>query len=66
MQNNPICERCEARGRVTPTSEVHHKKPFDTGRTEEEIEELAFDYDNLKSVCEPCHEEAHKELKNIV
>jgi 5-methylcytosine-specific restriction enzyme A len=60
---NPICEKCEKKGKVTPMKEVHHKKPFQEGRTPEEVEELAYDWDNLESLCEPCHEEAHKELK---
>lgn len=63
MRHNPLCERCVKKHKVTPTKEVHHIIPFDTGRNEEEIELLAFDYDNLQSLCEPCHEEAHKELK---
>jgi 5-methylcytosine-specific restriction protein A len=61
-RNNPLCEECEKRNRVTPMREVHHKKPFDTGRTPDEIQELAFDYDNLVSLCDPCHDEAHKNL----
>ena len=64
LMNNPLCERCERKGLITPTEEVHHIKPFEQGKTKEEIELLAFDYDNLESCCEPCHEQAHKELKN--
>ena len=62
---NPLCERCERKGKVTPMAEVHHKKPFQEGRTPAEVEALAYDWYNLESVCEPCHEEAHKELKNL-
>lgn len=61
---NPICERCEKKNKIIPAEEVHHKIPFDYGTTPEEIELLAFDWDNLESVCEPCHKDAHKELKN--
>ena len=64
-RNNPLCERCEEKGLVTPAKEIHHKIPFDCGRTEEEIEELAFDYDNTKSVCDSCHTEEHKELDRM-
>jgi 5-methylcytosine-specific restriction enzyme A len=63
MRNNPLCELCEARGKVVQMEEVHHLIPFDSGATKEEVEELAFDYDNLESLCEKCHEERHKELK---
>lgn len=60
----PLCERCDSRGRTVAMAEVHHKIPFDRGRTPEEVESLAFDWDNLESLCEPCHEKRHKELKN--
>lgn len=63
MRVNPLCERCEKKGKVTPAEEVHHKIPFETGSTPEEIELLAFDWDNLESDCTSCHKEAHKELK---
>jgi predicted HNH restriction endonuclease len=46
--------------KVVPMKEVHHKKPFQEGRTKEEVEELAFDWDNLESVCAECHETRHK------
>jgi len=61
---DPLCERCEKMNHVTPMKEVHHKKPFQEGRTKAEIEDLAFDWDNLESVCEVCHEARHKELKS--
>lgn len=61
---NPLCQRCEGVGKLTPMSEVHHRIPFERGRTSEEVEALAFDWDNIESVCEPCHEARHKELKN--
>ena len=60
---NPLCERCEGMNKVVPMKEVHHRKPFQEGRTKEEIEELAYDWENLESVCPECHEARHKELK---
>jgi len=60
---NPLCERCESLNKITPMAEVHHIVPFDTGNTKEEIETLAFDWDNLESLCEPCHEIRHKSIK---
>lgn len=62
LRANPLCERCEIRGMVNPASEVHHKIPFDRGVTPEQIDELAFDYDNLQSLCIPCHSEIHDQL----
>lgn len=63
IQDNPLCECCEAKGIVTQTQEVHHKKPWETGATPEEQEELAFDYNNLLSVCTPCHKEEDRKIK---
>ena len=56
---NPICEHCER----VPLKEVHHKTPFQWGRNKEEIELLAFDFDNTASLCEICHEREHLRLK---
>jgi 5-methylcytosine-specific restriction protein A len=58
-KNNPICERCENEKRTTPVDEVHHIVPFDWGRTPDEVERLAYDYDNLLSVCTDCHDKIH-------
>jgi 5-methylcytosine-specific restriction enzyme A len=63
MKANPLCERCESVDDVVPMQEVHHKIPFNTGKTRDEVEALAFSWDNLESLCESCHEERHKQLK---
>jgi len=63
-KNEPTCEECWKKGKVKPMDEVHHIIPFQQGKTPEEIESLAFDWDNLISLCEPCHEKAHKRIKN--
>jgi 5-methylcytosine-specific restriction protein A len=65
MRANPLCERCEIKNKVVPAVEVHHKIPFDWGRTSAEVDDLAFDYDNLQSVCDPCHDDAHEEMKKM-
>lgn len=56
--NNPLCEVCLKVGRVTQTDEIHHIIPFYNGV--EVVEWLAFDYDNLLSVCFKCHDKIHK------
>jgi 5-methylcytosine-specific restriction protein A len=63
LRANPLCERCESLNRITPAVEVHHKVPFDYGKTNDEIDELAFDYDNTESLCDPCHAIRHEELR---
>ena len=62
---NPVCEMCAAEGRVTPTEEVHHIKPVESGRDEAEMRRLAYDYDNLQSLCKACHAAVHKREKPI-
>lgn len=64
LKEKPTCERCTSLGLTSATKEVHHKIPFDWGRDDEEKETLAFDYDNLESLCTPCHNIRHIELKN--
>jgi 5-methylcytosine-specific restriction protein A len=64
MRYFPLCEMCSAKQKVTPTAEVHHVVPFGWGRNEEEIEGLAFNYDNLISVCVTCHKEAHRIIED--
>jgi 5-methylcytosine-specific restriction enzyme A len=62
MKAFPLCERCESLGKVVPMDEVHHKKPF-YNSDKDVVESLAFDWDNLESLCSECHEIRHKELK---
>lgn len=65
LRDNPICEICEKKRRVVQTEEIHHVKPFEISANRDELERLAFDYDNLISLCIPCHKEEHKRLKKI-
>lgn len=62
---NSLCERCEKKGITKSMKEVHHKIPFMTGSTPEEIESLAFDLDNTESLCTKCHKEADKIVNNF-
>ena len=62
--SNPLCEQCLAEGRVTPTEEVHHIVPVESGRDEAEMRRLAYDYNNLQSLCKECHGKVH--AKEIV
>ena len=45
-----LCQSCNAKGRATPATEVHHVIPKSQGGTD--------DMDNLVSTCSPCHIEA--------
>jgi 5-methylcytosine-specific restriction endonuclease McrA len=49
---HPICEPCARRGVVVEMFEVHHIVPVSEGGS-------PYDWDNLESRCEPCHNNAH-------
>jgi len=60
---NPVCEHCEKEGRVSITEEVHHRIPFEIMSSREQQQEVAYDRDNLVSLCMDCHKEAHRLLR---
>lgn len=62
---HPICQDCEAKGRTSPATEVHHILPIEryAGRPEE-MKAIALDPYNLRALCHPCHVEAHKLLSS--
>ncbi len=49
------CQLCKRYGRLTEAKIVHHKLELD------EYPELAFDDNNLVSVCMKCHNKLHPE-----
>lgn len=55
-----LCERCYAKGKLTPGRIVHHKEPL----TPENINDpsVALNPDKLVYLCHECHEEVHEEL----
>lgn len=61
LQEHPICERC---GKELATC-VHHIIPFMQFSTPEErkLHAIYIDLSDLMSLCDKCHEEIHKELK---
>ncbi len=62
LQAHPLCERCEAEGYVRSAVDLHHVVPVETGETQQEMERLAFDVNNLRALCIPCHIATHKEM----
>lgn len=50
-----MCQRCRRFGKATPAVTVHHIKHAD------EHPELAWDIDNLVSLCTACHNKEHPE-----
>ena len=56
---HPCCECCERQGIVTPTEEVHHRKKFAAGLTEQAKWNLLLNENNLISLCKYHHNLAH-------
>lgn len=61
MNSNPLCEMCEREGRTTPADDVHHIQSFMSTDDPDARRALAFDYDNLMSVCDRCHQKLHND-----
>lgn len=56
--------RCEGCGTVTSRLAVHHIRPVESGRDEEEMRRLCFDESNLQVLCYDCHSAIHKEMRS--
>ena len=57
--SNPICEECEKAGLATPTEDIHHIISFMSVTDPIVRLRLAYDYDNLQSLCKKCHQKKH-------
>lgn len=56
---NPLCEDCEELGLTVPAEDIHHKKSFMSVDDPNEKLMLAYDFDNLRSLCKKCHQKKH-------
>ena len=59
IQRHPLCEICEALGKIVPAEDVHHKDSFNNYLGDQRIEK-AYDPENLMSLCKTHHAELHK------
>lgn len=65
-----LCERCIEEGKaagvpdgwLTHGVDCHHIKPVESGRTEQEMERLCYDVNNIRLLCIPCHIKTHQEM----
>ena len=68
-RQHPLCEMCIEegqakgirRGYVTSAHCVHHKVPIETATTMAEMRQLAFDWNNLQSLCRRHHHMVHND-----
>jgi 5-methylcytosine-specific restriction protein A len=49
LAEHPLCAECHQAGRIEPAIDVHHIN------ARESNQEIAFDWDNLQSLCKACH-----------
>ena len=67
-----LCERCKRDGiadrgvpYITPGVDCHHKIPVESAKTEQEMERLAYDWqNNIELLCVPCHIKTHQEMRS--
>jgi len=59
LLKHPLCELCEKQGKIVPAIDVHHIISFMTTNDPLKRLKLAFDPDNLMSVCKECHQKLH-------
>lgn len=64
LSSNPLCQDCQAEGKVMAASEVHHIIPCESAKSVREMERLMFDYNNLRSLCHDCHVLTHKNMRS--
>lgn len=65
MREQPLCEVCMSAGKYVLATQVHHVKFISDGKTEKQMLELGFDYENLMSICDKCHKEVHVKKRGL-
>ena len=61
--NNPLCEKCLENDITTPAEDIHHIISFMSTDDPFRRKELAYDYNNLQSLCKDHHQEIHNRKK---
>ncbi|OAV64550.1 HNH endonuclease [Bacteroidales bacterium Barb6] len=59
---NPLCEVCEEKGLTVPAEDIHHIKSFMGTDDRVTRNQLAYDMENLMSLCKRCHQIEHNKL----
>lgn len=59
FSEHPLCQICEAEGKVKAGEHVHHVRSFVNAPNLVERDRLAYDPDNLMTLCEECHGKIH-------
>lgn len=56
---NPLCEMCLKENKIIPAEDIHHITSFMSTDDPAQRNFLAYDYDNLMSLCKQCHQAVH-------
>lgn len=56
---NPLCEMCLKEGKTVTAEDIHHITSFMSTNDPEQRSFLAYDYNNLMSLCKQCHQKIH-------
>ena len=66
-----LCERGKRDGiaergvpYITPGVDCHLIKPVESAKSEQEMERLAYDVNNIELLCIPCHIKTHQEMRS--
>jgi hypothetical protein len=59
LREHPFCVACDSEGKTTLATDIHHLRPFLTGVDDDEKWRLFVDEDNLVSLCDKHHHQAH-------
>lgn len=57
--SNPLCEMCLKDNKVVPAEDIHHIVSFMNTDDTTQRYSLAYDFDNLMSLCKQCHQKVH-------
>ena len=56
---SPLCELCLKENKITVAEDIHHITSFMSTNDRDTRLHLAYDYDNLMSLCKKCHQYVH-------
>lgn len=59
---DPLCELCLKDGKTVPAEDIHHIVSFMSTDNPVQRSYLAYDYENLMSLCKQCHQLIHNKL----
>lgn len=64
LMEHPLCENCLKQGLTEVAVEVHHLTPISKGQDVLAMKDLAYNYNNLMSLCSKCHHDIHNKMRN--